>query len=158
MRERPQFGSLLRMLQRQTIPNSWILRVPPKQREKMLASAEGASGKILEHSMWVFAEVAMCTTALAKSAQNKYSQSASGHVLTSTWFLARASQVNRKRCSRAPKARAEKMLRHSMRGLCKCALSRHCAWQTMLKTQYFENAPKSLIHESMGFARASRTK
>ena len=31
------------------------------------------------------------------------------HVLTSTWFLARASQVNRKRCSRAPKARAEKI-------------------------------------------------
>ena len=25
-------------------------------------------------------------------------------------------------------------LRHSMRGLCKCALPRHCAWQTMLKT------------------------
>ena len=77
---------------------------------------------------------------------------------TNSSCLARASRTRVKRCSRAPKARAEKIWSILRDFYAKVPFA-PLAWQKVLKTQeYFENAPGSLVYEHVGFARAFRTR
>ena len=158
MRERPQFGSLLRILQRQTIPNSWILRVPPKQRERDARECRRRERKSFGAFFVGFRRSGRVYHCFGKKCTKQvFSECFRFTCSRARGFGARLQSKQEKMFASAECASGEN-LRHSMRVLCKCTPSRHCAWQTKLKTQYFENAPKSLIHEYMGFARASRTK
>ena len=209
------------MLQSHSFANTLVLRAPPEQRESDVASAEGASGDNLEHFTQILYKSAFCTIELGKkcSKNGVFSQCSKVAHLRIRWFCARL-QNKEKRCSRAPKARAEKIGAFYASFTQKC-LSHHCAWhkvhktlsilrmlqshsftntlvlrapperKAMLasaegasgenlkhytqilcksafctiglgksaqKTECFQNAPKSLIYEYDGFARASRTK
>ena len=57
-----QKRSVFRMLQSRSFTNTLVLHAPPEQRETMLASAEGASGKKLEHPTRVLRKSAFYTT------------------------------------------------------------------------------------------------
>ena len=125
-----------------------------QNKEKtMLASAKGASGKIWRILREFYAELPFAPLCLAESAQNMLQS----HSFTNAWVL-RASTTRRKRCSRAPKARAEKIWRmlrefYAKSAFCTTVLGKKCS-----KHGVFESAPKSLVYECVGFARASRTK
>ena len=73
------------------------------------------------------------------------------------WFYT-CLQNKEKRCSRAPKARAEKIWSILREFYAKAPFTPLSFAQIAQSTQYFENAPKSLIYECERFARASRTK
>ena len=59
--------------------------------------------------------------------------------------------------SRAPKARAEKISSIMRKFYAKMSFVPSCSAISAQKTEVLQNAPKSLIYEYIGFARASRT-
>ena len=121
----------------------------------MLASAEGASGKNLECSMWILRKNGLVHHCFGKKCTKQaFSECFGVTAHEPRGFGARLPNLQKMFAS-AEGASGEK-LRHSMRGLCKCALSRHCAClaNNAQDEQYIEVAPKSLIHESIHGVRA----
>ena len=122
------------------------------------ARAEGASGENLEHYTHVLCKSVFCTIGLGKKCSKNGVSSECSKVthLRIRWFCTRPYNKE-KRCSRAPKARAEKIW---------CVLREFYANVSFVplrlakspkKTECFQSAPKSLIYEYVGFARASGT-
>ena len=151
--------SVFRMLQSHSFTNTLVLRAPLEQRETMLASAEGASGENLERPTRVLRKSAFCTTALGKKSKKNgvFSECSKVTHLRIRWFRARLRNKE-KAMSRAPKARAEKIWCILRKFYAKVLSVPLLLAKSAKKTECFQSAPKSLIYEYVGFARASRTK
>ena len=125
----------------------------------MLASAEGASGKNLENSTRVVRKSAVYTTVHGKSAQNTdYFESAPKSLVYECVGFARVSRTKKKDVASAEGASGIKFGEFYATFYAKVPFAPLCLATSPQNTEYCEKAPKTLIYEYVGFARASRTK
>ena len=149
----------LRMLQSHSFTNPWGSRARPEQSEKDARERRRRERRkfgafyasftqkwLLHHCTWQKLYKTRSTLRMIQS-----------HCSRTRAFCVRLHN-KMKRCSRALKARAEKIGSILCEFYAKAPFAPLCLAQSAQNTQCFENAPKSLTCEHVGFARASRTK